>query len=665
MRNPLLFAVVVACGGSQPVAPEAPPPPVSQAPPPVTAPPPAAPADATPTKVTGADAARDAELAKLAAPLYEIFNNSGAQLTRDGRRVVFVSDRDGLPQAYVSEVARPAAPPVRLVTTQERVSSPTVLPDGKAIVFRSDHGADENWGFFRVGLDGAGLTALTPAKLQRDPPFVVDGADQLIYSARATSDVATTVYRTSSKAAGEEQVLYKDPKPGGLLDVSRDGKRALYVRFLTESENYVVVLDLAKGTAQPLYPAAGGKVHIDAARLSADGKRAIVATDGGGDQSLVLALDVASGKEVARYVEQHPVTASITDLEVARRGNALAFVVDAGNHRELRLLDATTLKPRAAVAMPLGSGGVDGFSEDGKRLTLSWSTPNAPNDVLALDAATGKLTALRKDAHPQLDQLGGVEASLAEAPAFDGGKIPLNVYLPAGAATSGKKLPVIVDYHGGPSGSSAIRWSPQVRFFLSLGYAWVQPNVRGSTGFGRAYEMADNGPRRPDGFKDVEAAGRWVAAQPWADKDRLVIFGGSYGGYTVLIGLTRMPSLWRAGIDLVGVANLKSFMATTSGIIHELFLVEFGDPDKDAAFLDSISPLRDAAKIVDPLFVYAGANDPRVPRTESDLIVAAARSNRVPVEYMVANNEGHSLAHRETQLEFASRAARFLETHLK
>ena len=224
---------------------------------------------------------------------------------------------------------------------------------------------------------------------------------------------------------------------------------------------------------------------------------------------------------------------------------------------------------------------------------------------------------------------------------------------------------MIVNYHGGPSASSAIRWAPAVRFFVGLGYAWVEPNVRGSTGFGRAYEEADNGPRRLDAFKDIEATGRWAAAQPWADKDRMVVYGGSYGGYTVLVGLTRMPDLWRAGVDLVGVANLKTFMATTSGQIRKVFLLEFGDPDRDAAFLESISPLRDADKIVDPLFVYAGANDPRVPRTESDQIVQALRTRKVPVEYMVANNEGHSLAHRENVVAFYSRVARFLETHLR
>src|SRR6185295_13143978 len=306
--------------------------------------------------------------------------------------------------------------------------------------------------------------------------------------------------------------------------------------------------------------------------------------------------------------------------------------------------------------------GVGEFAEDGKRFTLTWSTPSTPADIHAVEAATGKLSALRKEARPQLDGLPPIEASIAEVDGFDHTKIPVNVFLPAGS--KGKKLPVIVSYHGGPSGSSAVRWSALSRFFLGQGYAWIEPNVRGTSGFGRAYEAADNGRHRLDAFNDIETTGRWAASQPWADKNRVVVFGGSYGGYTVLVALTRMPDIWRAGVDLFGVANLKTFMATTSGLVREIFLVEFGDPDKDAAFLDSISPLRDADKIVDPLFVYAGANDPRVPRTESDLIVKALRARAVPVEYMVKDDEGHSLSRRESRVEFLSRSARFLEAHL-
>jgi dipeptidyl aminopeptidase/acylaminoacyl peptidase len=671
MRStPILALLVAACGApaqsSPPGSPAAPPseptPPVASAP---TPPPAPVAVNADPDTPAGADAARDAELAKAATAAIEAFSNAQPVFTRDGKRVVFVSDRDRLPQLYVADAGKPDAPATRLVISTERVTSAALTPDGKALVFLSDHGADENWSYFRVNLDGSGLVELTPGtRRQRNAAFIPDGKpDAIFYSARAMSDVGTGVYMTSAKAPGEEKQIYHDDKPGTLLDVSRDGKWGLFQRYPSRAENYLVAIDLATGAARPVWPRDSAKVSIFDASFTADGKRVIAATDGGSEQALLLSIDVATGKETARYVETRPATAELSAVTVARQGNALAMNVNAGNHSEVRILDATTLKPRAAVALPLGAGGVSRFSEDGKRLTLTWSTPNAPGDIHAVEVATGKLSALRKEPRPQLDGLPPIEASIVEVDGFDHTKIPVNVFLPAGA--KGKKLPVIVSYHGGPSGSSSIRWSPLSRFFLGQGYAWIEPNVRGSSGFGRAYEAADNGARRLDAFKDIEATGRWAAAQPWADKDRVVVFGGSYGGYTVLVALTRMPDIWRAGVDLFGVANLKTFMATTSGFIREIFLLEFGDPDKDAAFLDSISPLRDADKIVDPLFVYAGANDPRVPRSESDLIVKALRARSVPVEYMVAANEGHSLSHRENQVAFYARAARFLENHLK
>jgi dipeptidyl aminopeptidase/acylaminoacyl peptidase len=580
---------------------------------------------------------------------------------------VFASTRDGLPQLYIADAGKPDAPATRLLTSSERQTGAELLADGKSLVFRSDHGADENWSFYRVNLDGSALVELTPgAKWSRNPQIIVDGKpDTLFYSARAKSDVSTGVYTTSAKAPGEEKLLFRDDKPGELNDVTRDGKWGLYKKVPSHSENYALVIDLATGKSRQLHPKEGddAKVTISGLAFSADGKRALIATDGGRDQALLLSVDVASGKELARYVETKPATAELTGLAAAKRGNTLAVLVDAGNHRELRLLDAATLKPKAAVSLPLGTGNPGSFSEDGKRYTLTWSTPNAPSDVFAVEVATGKVSPLRKDSRSQIEGLPAIEASIVEVEAFDHLKIPVNVFLPAGA--KGKKLPVIVSYHGGPANSSAIRWAPAMRFFLGQGYAWVEPNVRGSSGFGRAYEEGDNGPRRLDAFKDIETTGRCAASQPWADKDRVVVFGGSYGGYTVLVALTRTPDIWRAGVNLFGVANLKTFMATTSGYIREIFKLEFGDPDKDQPFLDSISPALAADKIVDPLFVYAGANDPRVPRTESDLIVKAVRGHRVPVEYMVAANEGHSLSRRENQIEFYARAARFLETHLK
>ena len=621
----------------------------------------AKPALEKPDSPAGANAARVAELAGKAQPLVDAFLNSEALLTRDGKQVVLVSNRDGLPQIYLADAARPDSPAKRLLESKERVTLDETTPDGKSILFRSDRGADEKWSVFRAGLNGSAPVELTTGeRMQRDRVRVADLAPDTIYfSARRISDVGSTLLAASATAAGPAREVYRDAKPGFLTAVSRDGKQGLFLRYPSRSENHLLRIDLASGKTKELYPGSG-KVSIEDAQFSPDGRTVYVATDGGGEQAWLLALDADSGKEKARYVERDPPIALISGIDVAKKGGAVALTIDAGNRSEIRILDSGTLQPRAKVSMPLGQGAVSAFSEDGTKLVAVWSTPSSPTDVWSIDAATGKAEPLRKEDRPSLRAVPAMDVSITEVKANDGLALPINVFLPK---TQSEKLPVIVSYHGGPAGSSRIRWSAFTAFFVAQGYAWVEPNVRGSGGFGRAFEEADNGPRRLEAFKDIEQTGRWAASQPWADPKRVVVFGGSYGGYTVLVGLTRMPELWCAGVDLFGVANMKTFMATTSGLIREIFLVEFGDPEKDAAFFETISPLRDVGKITAPLFVYAGANDPRVPRTESDLIVHALRERKVPVEYMVAENEGHSLSRKDNVVQFLARSARFLEQH--
>ncbi|MFN0007654.1 MAG: prolyl oligopeptidase family serine peptidase [Planctomycetota bacterium] len=619
-------------------------------------------ASAMPDVPASAQAKRDAEFAERAAGFVDAFVNTGAAFTRDGSKVVFASNRDGLPQLYVA--GSPDEPATRVLTTSQRVSGITPAADGKSVLFMSDTGADECWSFFRVGLDGKNLVELTPGvRMNRDGFVVPDGKpDTLFFSGRNMSEAKSTVYATSAMAAGKPRAIYTDERSAFLADASHDGSTLLVHQYPSRSENYLLRVDAASGKTQRIFPAQG-KVSIFDAKFSHDGSRVYVATDGGEEAALVLALDADSGEELARYAVT-PHTAGIGNVSVAKQGDTLAVSLTVGNRSEVRLIDAGTLAERTKVDMPLGAGGANEFSEDGKRLAVQWSTPNAPTDLYSVDVATGQATPLRRESRPSLANLPEIETTTSEIRSFDGGKIPIHVYRPANS-DHGAKHPVVVSYHGGPAGVSVIRWNPTTAFLLSLGYVVVEPNVRGSSGFGRAFEAADNGPKRLDAFRDIEASGRWVAAQPWTDKDRMVVFGGSYGGYTVLVALSRWPDLWRAGVNLFGVVDLKSFMATTSGVIRDIFLLEFGDPEKDAAFLASISPLTDVDQIVDPTFVYAGANDPRVPRSESDLIVEALRERRVPTEYMVAEDEGHSVARRENLIELMARVARFLETHLQ
>ena len=605
---------------------------------------------------TGPAAQRDAELAKLADGYVRAFTNTDPEFTRDGKRVVFVSNRDGLPQIYIAEVGKAAAAAQRITQTTERAIEPVTTSDAK-VVFRSDHGGDEQWSLFRVDADGKNLVELTPGdKLVRDRPVATDAG--LLYTAHKIADVRSSLYVLGTGAA--EKAIFTGELPSFIVDADRKGTTALVIEAASLSDMRLLRIDVATGKSQKLYPATGVATVTDA-RLSSDGKQIYVATDGGAEQALVVALDARTGKQLAKY-EVTPGTAVIDNISVAK--NALALSLSVGSHNEILMLDVKKLTPtKQKIKLPLGRGTAGRFSEDGKRLVTMWATPSSPDDVYSIDSATGVSEPLRMEPRPTLAHMPKIEVEVVEIPAFDGGKIPANVFIPSGDA--GQRHPVVVMYHGGPADIARIGWSPIYAFWLSLGYAVVAPNVRGSRGYGRAYEAADNGPKRLDAYKDIETSARWVGAQPWADSHRLVVAGGSYGGYTVLVALTHWPEIFRAGIDIFGVANVVTLMQVTSGTVRQAFLEEMGDPDKDKDFLVQISPINHVDKIVAPLFVFAGARDTRVPRSESDQIVKALRARHIPCEYMIADNEGHSLARAENQTALLSRSARFLEAALR
>jgi dipeptidyl aminopeptidase/acylaminoacyl peptidase len=673
---------LAACGGGAPPAPATPPPlpPTSSVATTTNPPPPPSPATNDPTALTDEQRQRDRALAPRAAALVDAYANSNgiftslvAQLTRDKKHFLFGSMRDGAPEVYLGEVAKPGDPPRALTTGPERAEWATLTVDDKYVLYTRDEGADENWRIWRVGLDGSGATDLTPGdKMHRDEPVLPRGKPStMIYTAHVATSPGSQLF-VQDLGGTDARKVYDDPSPAFVADATRDGGRALLVRWNSASDEVLVEIDVAgamrgdgHGAKPPsrFYPPEGSKATINAATYSPDGKIVYVATDEGKEGFSLLALDVQTQSVKRRYVVEDPATANIGNLQVSPRGDRLAVLVDAGNHSEIRVLDARKLTLQRTVKTPLGLANIGPFTHDGKSFSFWQSTFNHPADPFLADAATGATTKLRDDKRPGLDALTLVVTSIEKVPAFDGLTLPVNLYLPV--REGGTRLPTLVVFHGGPSSSSAIRWNPTERFFASLGYAIVEPNIRGSTGFGRAYEMADNREKRAGVLEDMAAINAWAKAQPWCDANRVVVFGGSYGGYVTLMALTRQPERWRAGVDLFGIADLKSFLKTTSPMIRTAFVDEFGDLDKDAALLEEYSPSRAYDKIVAPLFVYAGQNDPRVPRSESDQIVVALRSRSVPVEYMVAADEGHSIDRRENKIELMTRVARFLGDQMK
>jgi dipeptidyl aminopeptidase/acylaminoacyl peptidase len=630
-----------------------------------------APVKADPTVLTAEQLARGKALEPKATSVVGAYANQNGifsgfvgDVTRDGKRVLFGSLRDGSPQIYLGDLGHPGDPPKAITVGPERGEWASFTADEKYILYTRDEGADENYRIYRVLPDGSALANLTPGdKAHRsDIQLPRDKPDLMVYSLHKSTEASTAVV-VQGISAGEPKVVYSDPAPGETTDVTADGSRVLFVRFVSANEIILFEIDVKSGKTARVFPAEGKKAAIQAARYAADGKRIYVATDDGGEAAYLLSLEPKTFAVKERYKEENPGTALVGDVAVSPKGDKLALVIDAGNHSELRVLDAKTLTPKVKPEAPLGLMALGKFTADGTGFTVAESLPDKPFDIYRVDATSGAVKPLRDDKRPGIDSLLPMATSIEKVQAFDGLTLPVNLYLPKSDAP--KKMPTLVIFHGGPASSYSVRFNIWARFFGSLGYAIAEPNIRGSTGFGRAYEMADNREKRGDVLKDAESVNRWVKSQPWCDPDRVVIMGGSYGGYMTLMGVTRQPTLWRAGIDLFGVADLKAFLKTTDQAIRSAFVDEFGDLEKDAALLDQFSPMRDKDKIVAPLFVYAGQNDPRVPRSESDAIVVALRTRKIPVEYMVAANEGHSLDRKETKIEFLTRAARFLEEQLK
>ncbi len=666
----LAVLVLAACGAGAPEpATPSPTPSPSPTPAPVSIPnvtPTAEPNVLTPDQKRRDDAR--APLAKAVVGAYPnwngFFSSLVANFSPDGKRILFGSLRDGLPEIYEGDVAKRGDAPRAVTTGPERAIWATYTPDGKSILFLRDDKGDENHHIFKVSVDGTGLVDLTPGEPMRcgEPIFPRKRPDRIVFDARPRSSVAQKVYVQTLAGGDAPKLVYTGAGPGGLGDVTADGARALYVEGTSPDNQVVFEIDLASGKGRRLFPAEGKRAGVNGASYSLDGSRVFVATDEGAESSVLLALDAKTGKELARYVNTTPSTAPLT-VNVSPKGDRLVVGVAMGNRGEVRVLDATTLKLVRDVKVPLGDVQVGSFQLDGKGISLLVSLPDKPADVYVADIATGEVRPLRDDKRPGLESLPPLDATIENVKAFDGLTIPVNQYLPKDRA--GKKLPTIAIFHGGPASSYRVRWNAYARFFLSLGYAVVEPNVRGSTGFGRAYEMADNREKRADWLKDVETINTWLKSQPWCDPQRVVVWGQSYGGYTTLMALTRQPGLWRAGVDLYGPADMKAFLRTTDPGIRMFFVTEFGDLDKDGALLDEFSPMRDVDKIKVPLFVYAGKNDPRVPLSESDTIVRALRGREVPVEYMVAANEGHTVDRNGTKIELLTRTARFLEDALK
>jgi dipeptidyl aminopeptidase/acylaminoacyl peptidase len=539
--------------------------------------------------------------------------------------------------------------PVGNVSTRPGRTSP-------GFSFSRDNGGDENFQYYFFDRKTGKTLLLTDGKSRHTSGRWSFKGDRFVYAGNRRNGADLDIFvMVPGDTSAPRTVAQLSGGGWGIRDWSDDGKWLLITNSISVTNVKMYILEMATGKLEAILPDAP-PFAIKDAEFSPDAKSIYLSCDQGTEFATLRLYDRAAKTLTALGGDKW----DVEGISVSPDGKTVAFVTNNAGYSVLNYFDVAKQKAGAYKGVPKGVIGGLKWHADGRSIAFSVTTPTAPSDLYVLD--------VKKQASVRwtFSEVGGlnpatfVAPSLIEYPTFDslGGKrrtIPSFLYKPQQAKG---KLPVIISIHGGPEGQSQPQFNSLAQYWMNeLGVAVLVPNVRGSTGYGKTYVSLDNGFLRENSVKDIGALLDWIATQPDLDKDRVAVYGGSYGGYMVLACMTNFNDRLRCGIDLFGISNFVTFLENTSPYRRDLRRVEYGDERDPAmrAHLEKISPNRNIQKITKPMFIYQGKNDPRVPLSESDQMVDALQAQGNTIWYVMAKDEGHSLA-KKTNRDYTNAA---------
>ncbi len=445
-----------------------------------------------------------------------------------------------------------------------------------------------------------------------------------------------------------------------VLDWSPDDTKLLIRNFVSATESHLFVMELATALLTPVSEGAD-PASVSAAQFTADGRGAFVVTNRDSEFEQLRRVDLATG--AVELVTGH-IPWDIEAFDRTDDGRYLAYVANVDGTSRLTLVN---LAARTETLPPLPDGRIGriAFDREGRKLAFALESPQAPRDVFVLEADRNAVVRFTKSEAGPVDPQQFVGAELVRYPTFDkeSGKfrqIPAFVYKPK---TPGPH-PVIINIHGGPESQSQPGWNPFTQFLVrEMGFTVIEPNVRGSSGYGKTFLDLDNGEDREDSVRDIGALIVWIGTRRDLDAKKVFVAGGSYGGYMTLASLVHFGDRLRGGVNVVGISNFVTFLESTSAYRRNLRRPEYGDErlPRMRAYLQRISPLTNAARINKPLLVVQGLNDPRVPASESQQMVAKIRARGGEVWYLAAKDEGHGFRKKSNADFYRKTMVTFLE----
>jgi dipeptidyl aminopeptidase/acylaminoacyl peptidase len=596
------------------------------------------------------------------APYLSIRGAGAPSLSPDGQWVVFGTSVSGTAQlwkipARATSDSR-AYWPEQLTFYNDAVGGAQWSPDGKWILFSKDAGGDERRQLYMIPSNGGEADTITNNPKAIFGGGFTDDGKSIIYQSNERNEAFFDVY-LRDLATRKMTLLHQSDHQNRLVGISRDNRWLIIVRDSGNANEFVYIKDLAKDKpTDPLRlliphstPATFSGFHI-----SRDSKRLYFFTDLDREfaNRAYVDLQATNPKVIYREDIKWDIDQSIFDendkIEVISR--------NVNGMSELSIVDVATGKQLRGPKLPEG-GFISNLqvSRDASKIAFNMTSPTEAGAIFVYDLKKDRLERITQPNLAGLDPYTFVTSKFITYPSFDGKQIPAYLYQ---AKTTGR-APVIVMMHGGPEGQERPWFNSLAQYYVARGYHVLLPNVRGSTGYGKAYMTADNTTNRMISVRDMEYAGRWLDKQPMVDPNKKVIYGGSYGGFMSLAAMTMQPDMWAAGVNMFGIANFHSFLRNTGAWRAANRMAEYGNIEKDSAFLVEISPLTHVNNIKKPLFVYQGKNDPRVPYTEAEQIVSAVKAKGIPVEYILLEDEGHGLSKRENRIRVVTAIVDFLD----
>jgi dipeptidyl aminopeptidase/acylaminoacyl peptidase len=423
-------------------------------------------------------------------------------------------------------------------------------------------------------------------------------------------------------------------------DISPDGRHILVTRTISNREMQLLIVDAASGIARELAWSKSRPSRYEQPRFSGDGRTIIAVTNAGSDVRRLVEFEAHTGRKTVISPE---LQWDVESYDLSADGQLLAYAVNEEGFSRLFLYNRASRQTKPIAGLPRGVLTGLGLSPDGKRLATSLSTATSAGDVWTTELGAGTLTRWTRSELGEVDPAALSEPELVRFKSFDGLSVPAFVYTPKNRRP-GERTPVIIDIHGGPESQSRPGWNPGAQYFADvLGATVILPNVRGSDGYGTRYLNLDNGPLRENSVKDIGALLDWIARQPHLDPSRVAVYGQSYGGYMSLASMIHFSDRLVGGVERYGISDFQTFLKNTEAYRRDNRRAEYGDERDPAmrAVFERISPLASVGRITKPMLVMQGSNDPRVPQSESDQVVAGIRAKGVPVGYVVFADEGH------------------------